>query len=111
MKQRSTPAKISTALRYVSLAVWLAVLLTGVISFLLYPQTFAATNTSIITNSTILTPGAWGNIALGGSKTLTLQGTGTYVFKSIKNSGTTNKFVFDFQNSTTGIFKIFIEIH
>ena len=44
MTQRSTPAKFSTALRYVSLAVWLAVLLTGVVSYLLYPQTFTAAN-------------------------------------------------------------------
>ena len=44
MKQRSTPAKISTALRYLSLALWFGVLLTGIISYLLYPQTFTPAN-------------------------------------------------------------------
>ncbi len=44
MKQRSTPAKISTALRYISLAMWLGTLLTGVVSYLVYPQAFTPAN-------------------------------------------------------------------
>ena len=67
----------------------------------------AAGSVNISINKTI-TPGSYGNVTLGGNKTLTLSGPGVYIFNSIKNSGTTNNFVFDFKNSTTGTFKIYI---
>lgn len=44
VNQRSSFAKISVALRYVSLAVWLSVLVGGVSVYLLYPQAFTPAN-------------------------------------------------------------------
>jgi hypothetical protein len=41
-------------------------------------------------------------------RTLTLSGTGTYIFKSIKNQGS-NSIVFDFANNSSGTFKIYVE--
>ena len=41
-------------------------------------------------------------------QTLTFSGTGIYIFKSIKNSGSANNFVFDFNNAASGTFKIYI---
>src|SRR6185312_12411433 len=60
-----------------------------------------------ISSTQTITPGAYGSIALGNNKTITLSGTGIYVFKSIKNSGN-NSFVFDFKNDPTGTIKIYI---
>ncbi len=52
----------------------------------------------------------YGNVTLTGNKTITFNGSGTYVFRSIKNSGTTNKFVFDFgPNNPNGIIRILVE--
>jgi len=70
---------------------------------------FPASGTTNITATKTISPGAYGDVALNGNKTLTLSGTGVYVFKSIKNSGTTNEFVFDFKNEATGTIKIYIE--
>jgi hypothetical protein len=51
-----------------------------------------------ITRDTLITPGSFGDVTLTGGKTVTLSGAGTYIFKSIKNSGNTNNtFVFDFK--------------
>ena len=69
---------------------------------------FPAVGSLNISNNISITPGAYGNVTLGGNKTLTFSGPGVYVFNSIKNSGTTNNFVFDFQNTTTGTFKIYV---
>jgi len=52
-------------------------------------------------------PGSYGNVTLGGNKTLTFNGPGDYVFNSITNSGTSNDFVFDFQN-LPGTIKIYV---
>lgn len=52
--------------------------------------------------------GIFGNVFLGGNKTLTLKGPGVYVFKSIKNTGTSNNFVFDFNNNPNDTFKIYV---
>jgi len=41
-----------------------------------------------ITNNKVIQPGAYGMVTLGGNKTLTFDGTGTYIFSTIKNSGT-----------------------
>jgi hypothetical protein len=64
--------------------------------------------TTDITSTTPIIPGAYRNLTLGGNKTITLSGPGVYTFKSIKNSGNTNSFVFDFQNSSTGTFIIYV---
>jgi hypothetical protein len=59
-----------------------------------------------ITSGTI-TPGAYDDIKLPGNKTLTLKGTGIYVFDKIDNKGT-NSFVFDFNGDPSGTFKIYV---
>ncbi|HYM95300.1 MAG TPA: hypothetical protein VET23_14270, partial [Chitinophagaceae bacterium] len=69
---------------------------------------FAAASSTNISNTQTITPGSYGNVTLGGNKTLTLSGTGIYVFNSIKNSGTANNFVFDFKNDPTGQIKIYV---
>src|SRR4029078_12002365 len=51
-----------------------------------------------ITKDTVIKPGSFGNVTLTGGKRGTLSGAGTYIFNSIKNSGSTNNtFVFDFK--------------
>src|SRR4029079_917679 len=51
-----------------------------------------------IAKDTVIGPGSYRNVTLSGGKTVTLSGAGTYIFNSIKNSGTTNNtFVFDFK--------------
>ena len=69
--------------------------------------TFPAVGTTNITSTQTITPGAYGNLALAASKTITLSGTGVYVFNSIKN-GSSTKFIFDFKNDPTGVFKIYV---
>lgn len=69
---------------------------------------FPAAGTVNITTSQTIKPGSFGKIKLEGNKTLILSGTGVYVFKSIKNSGTTNNFVFDFGNDPSGTIKIYV---
>src|SRR5262249_12245362 len=65
--------------------------------------------TTNITSTATIVPGYYGNLALAGGQTITLSGTGTYVFNSIKNSGSSNNtFVFDFQN-VTGNFIILVK--
>ncbi|MDN3654626.1 MBG domain-containing protein [Ferruginibacter paludis] len=49
------------------------------------------------------------NILLGGNKTITLQGAGIYVFKSIKNTGNSNSFVFDLSATPLGKIKVYVE--
>ncbi len=63
-------------------------------------------NSDISTTKTI-TPGSYGEVELSGGKTLTLKGPGIYVFKEIQNRNS-NNFVFDFQNSPTGTFLIYV---
>lgn len=51
-----------------------------------------------------LSPGhSYGDITLNGNKTLTFNGPGIYVINSIKNSGTSNNFVFNFRNQIGNI--------
>ena len=69
---------------------------------------FPDTGSTNISGSKKITNGSYGDVTLSGNKTLTLSGTGVYVFKSIKNSGTTNNFVFDFKNDATGTIKIYV---
>ena len=69
---------------------------------------FPSAGSANITSTQVITPGAYGDIVLGGNKTLTFSGAGVYIFKSIKNSGNPNNFVFDFKNAISGTFKIYI---
>jgi len=71
-------------------------------------RTFPAAGATDITSTQTITPGSYGNVNLGGNKTLTLDGAGIYVFNSIHFSGNSNKFVFDFKNATSGNFYIYI---
>ncbi len=66
---------------------------------------FGATN---ITNTVTVGPGAYGNINLGSNKTLTLNGPGVYVFKSITTTGPNSSIRYNFNNTTTGDFKIYV---
>jgi len=87
--------------------------ITGTPNILGLPQmppitSFPAVGSTNITNSQTITPGVYGDVVLTGNKTLTFSGVGTYVFKSIKNSGTSNDFVYDFINNTTGNMLIYV---
>src|SRR5206468_1601431 len=68
---------------------------------------FPTVGTLNITATKTITPGAYNNITLTGNQTVTFSGPGVYVFNSIKNSGSTNTFLFDFKNST-GNFYIYV---
>ena len=69
---------------------------------------FPPAGTVNITGSQTITPGAFNKVTLTGNKTLTFSGPGIYIFNSIKNSGATNSFVFDFKGNTTGVFRLYI---
>ncbi|MEO6290018.1 MAG: hypothetical protein ABIO76_08865, partial [Ginsengibacter sp.] len=69
---------------------------------------FPAAGTTDITNNSRVTPGAYRDVILGSNKTLTLNGPGVYVFNSFHFSGSSTKLVFDFNNTTTGNFYIYI---
>ncbi|HKZ66006.1 MAG TPA: hypothetical protein VJ111_06615, partial [Chitinophagaceae bacterium] len=71
-------------------------------------RSFAAARDTNINSTGKINPGSYGNIMLGGNKTLTLDGPGTYVFNSIHFSGNSNKFVFDFKNAASGNFYLYI---
>ena len=72
------------------------------------PVVFPASGTQNITNSITIGPGNYNNMTLSGNKTITLLGSGVYVFNSINNTGSKNSFVFDFNNQSTGTFKIYV---
>jgi hypothetical protein len=69
---------------------------------------FPAAGTASITGTQSISPGSYGNVNLGGNKTLTLYGPGVYVFNTIKGTGNSNTFVFNFQNSASGVFYIYV---
>ncbi|MFM7080316.1 MAG: hypothetical protein ACKOYC_11075, partial [Bacteroidota bacterium] len=73
------------------------------------PTIIPPAGTQNITANTTITPGAYGNVTLGGNRTITLSGPGDYIFNSINNSGTSNIFRFDFQNNPNGVFRIFVK--
>ena len=70
---------------------------------------FPAFGSTNITASGTIIPGEYGDLALPGNKTLTLSGTGVYVFKSVRNTGSLNNLVFDFKNDPSGTIKIYID--
>ncbi|MEO8412677.1 MAG: MBG domain-containing protein [Ginsengibacter sp.] len=69
---------------------------------------FPTVGSTAITSTKTITPGSYGSVILSGNKILTLSGTGVYVFKLIKNSGSSNNFVFDFKNDPTGAITIYV---
>ncbi|MBK9318443.1 MAG: hypothetical protein IPM91_06205 [Bacteroidetes bacterium] len=72
------------------------------------PVVFPASGTSNVTSTQTISPGSYQNMSLSGNKTITFNGPGTYVFASINNTGSCNTFKFNFQNNSTGVFKIYI---
>ncbi len=69
---------------------------------------FPSVGSTAITTTKTITQGSYGSVTLSGNKTLTISGTGVYVFKSIKNSGSSNNFVFDFKNDPTGTIIMYV---
>lgn len=69
---------------------------------------FPAFGSTNITSTITIGPGAYGNINLGSNKTLTLNGPGVYVFKSITTTGPNSSIRYNFNNTTTGDFKIYV---
>ncbi len=66
---------------------------------------FGSTN---ISNTMTIGPGVYGNVNLGNNKTLTLSGPGIYVFKSFTTTGPNSSIRYNFNNTSTGDFKIFV---
>lgn len=64
--------------------------------------------TKVVTASEIISPGKYKKLALAGSKTITFNGPGNYIFYEVNNGSSANKLVFDFKQSTTGTINIFI---
>ena len=67
---------------------------------------FPAAGATNITSTQTINPGSYGNLTIS-NKTITFNGPGVYVFKSIKNSGT-NTFRFNFQGLPTGVISIYV---
>lgn len=64
--------------------------------------------TNITNPSQPVSPGVYRKLALTGNKTLTFNGPGNYIFYEADNGSSSNKFVFDFKNTSTGTINIFI---
>lgn len=69
---------------------------------------FPAAGDANITSTKTIAPGSYNDVTLGGNKTLTLEGPGTYIFNSFKLTGNSNKLVFNFKDASTGNFKIYV---
>ncbi|MBI1341739.1 MAG: S8 family serine peptidase [Terrimonas sp.] len=69
---------------------------------------FPSYGTTNITNSTSITPGAYKDVNLKKNSTLTFSGPGIYIFKSFKTNGPNSNIIFDFLNTATGNFKIYV---
>jgi len=68
---------------------------------------FPPATTTNITSGPI-GPGNYGTLSIGGNTTVTLNGPGVYVFKSITATGPNSKLVFNFSSTTTGNFLIYV---
>ena len=68
---------------------------------------FPLATTSNITSGPII-PGNYGTLTIGGNSTVTLNGPGVYVFKSITTTGPNSQLVFNFNSSLTGNFLIYV---
>ncbi|MEJ7766872.1 MAG: hypothetical protein WKF89_03615, partial [Chitinophagaceae bacterium] len=64
--------------------------------------------TANITNTQTISPGIFRRLALTGSKTITFNGPGNYIFYEVDNGTTSNKFIYNFKNTSTGTINIFI---
>ncbi|MGZ5247983.1 MAG: hypothetical protein ACXWV5_12980, partial [Flavitalea sp.] len=62
-----------------------------------------------ISDSRTINPGKYGNLALGGGKTIRFSGSGDYYFNSIQNTGSFNNFEFDFSANPRGLIRIFVK--
>jgi hypothetical protein len=73
------------------------------------PTNFSAPDTGRrdITSG-VITPGVYRNLIPNGGKTITFSGTGTYIFHSIKNSGSFNNYVFDFGTNKKDLIRIYV---
>ncbi|HQW23978.1 MAG TPA: hypothetical protein PLI47_11800, partial [Bacteroidia bacterium] len=60
---------------------------------------FPSYGNSNVTTTRTINPGCYKSLNLSGGKNITFNGPGIYVFKNISNSGSGNKFIFNFQNS------------
>lgn len=69
---------------------------------------FPAAGTVSISGNQTINPGSFDQLSLGGNRTVTFSGPGVYVFNAIQNKGAVNTFIFDFKNSATGVFKIYV---
>ncbi len=93
-------------------------LLTGSVNFPQLPQMPPTSPWGVpgvgadLTSTGDVVPGVYHNINLTGGQTLTFRGPGKYIFNAIANTagsgGTSNTFVFDFQNTETGTFQLYI---
>ena len=77
-------------------------------------KNFSSPPTTNITGNTTLTSNSHdtifsGNIIFSGNKTLKLVNPGVYVFNSFQWTGNSNKLIFDFNGSTSGIFYIYVK--
>ena len=68
---------------------------------------FPAAGTTNITSGGI-SPNSYGNLTIGGNTTVTLNGPGIYVFKSITATGPNSQLVFNFNSTATGNFLIYV---
>lgn len=71
------------------------------------PAIFPAAGATNLTTTATITPGSYGNVSLANNSILTLNGPGVYVFNSI-NNGNNCTFVYNFNNTTTGDFIIYV---
>ncbi len=53
-------------------------------------------------------PGNYGDLSISGNSTVTLNGPGTYVFKSITTTGPNSSIVFNFNSITPGNFLVYV---
>jgi len=72
------------------------------------PANLSPAGNANISGTQSITPGAYGQIALTGNKTLTFSGPGNYYFQSINNTGNSNTFRYDFLNSAAGTIRIYV---
>ena len=71
-------------------------------------QVAPSNTTTNITTTRTISPGVYRKLALSGSKTLTFNGPGNYIFYEVNNGTATNKLVFDFLNTSEGSINIFV---
>ena len=69
---------------------------------------FPAFGVANITNTQTIVPGPYKDVILGSNSTLTLSGPGVYIFKSLTTNGPNSQIVFDFKNTATGNFFIYV---